>query len=108
MTQTGKKSINSQSISIKAVLNVSKNDLNGRKPMHLPILFPQPFSSTPVVSVGLTGLRTRQESISFDAEVENHTYWLRPCPRHRLRERLHHAHIPMARHRRITAVMRYA
>src|ERR1700744_3032415 len=73
MTQTGTKSINTQSISIKAVLNVSKNDLNGRKSMHLPILFPQPFNSTPVVSVGLTGLRTRQESISFDAEVENVT-----------------------------------
>lgn len=73
MTQTGTKSINFMDASVKDALRFRWIELSGRKSTSLPIAFPQPFDSTPVVTVGLTGLYTMQESISFGAEAENIT-----------------------------------
>jgi len=73
MTQTGTKSINFSDVSVKEALHFRWSELTSRKSVHLPITFPQPFNSTPVVSVGITGIYTRQESLSFGAEAENIT-----------------------------------
>ena|SRR5580692_4384129 len=73
MTQTGTKSINFKDVSVKEALHFRWSELLGRKSVHLPVTFPQPFTSTPVVSIGITGIYTLQENISFGAEAEDVT-----------------------------------
>ena len=73
MTQTGAQSINLKAGGPKDDLHFGWTEWAGRKSTTVPIVFPHPFPSTPVVTLGLVGLFATQGSEAFAVEADNIT-----------------------------------
>ncbi|WP_263381698.1 H-type lectin domain-containing protein [Granulicella arctica] len=102
MTQTGTKSIHLYDGAVRDDLRYGWMELPGRKSTAVPVLFPEPFTNTPIVMLGLIGLYALQGSEAFGVEAHDITLMGFICRSDSHSRRQHpYAQISMAGHRLI-------